>query len=47
MQAQLDAIWDHLLPGFQTDALPANAAAQAKLKQAVATLVVPPAKGGR
>jgi CubicO group peptidase (beta-lactamase class C family) len=47
MQAELDAIWDHLLPAFQTEALPANAAAQEKLKQAVATLVVRPAKGGQ
>ncbi len=44
MQAQLDAVWENLLPAFQAQALPENAAAQEKLKQAIAGLVVPPEK---
>ncbi|MDQ2839642.1 MAG: beta-lactamase family protein [Acidobacteriota bacterium] len=44
MQGELDAIWDHLLPAFHTEALPADAAAQEKLKQAVANLVAHPKK---
>jgi hypothetical protein len=44
MQGQLDAIWDHLLPAFQSKPLPADAADQAKLKDAVAHLVDPPKK---
>lgn len=47
MQAELNAIWDHLLPAFQADALPADAAAQEKLQHAVALLVVRPAKSGQ
>ena len=44
MQAELDAIWDHLLPAFQAKALPEDAAAQEKLNQVIAGLVVPPEK---
>ena len=44
MQGELDAIWDHLLPAFQSKPLPADAAGQAKLKQTVANLVVHPKK---
>ena len=43
MQAQLNAIWDNLLPAFQAKALPADAASQEKLKQAVSSLVARPA----
>ena len=38
MQAELDAIWDHLLPAFGGKALPASAAAEETLKQTVARL---------
>lgn len=44
MQGELDAIWEKLLPAFQTGALPENPDAQAKLKQAVANLEAHPAK---
>lgn len=40
MQAQLNIVWDKLLPAFQKDALPENAGAQAKLKEAAASLKV-------
>lgn len=43
MQAELDAIWEKLLPGFQDKPLPADAEAQASLKQAVAKLETRPA----
>ena len=46
MQAELNAIWDNLYPAFQTEALPADAASQEKLKQAVAALEAHPAKKG-
>ncbi len=42
-QNELNTIWDHLLPAFGAEALPADAAAQEKLKQAVANLVAHPA----
>jgi CubicO group peptidase (beta-lactamase class C family) len=42
MQAELDAIWDHLLPGFRAAPLPPDPAAQEKLKQAVQNLVAHP-----
>ena len=45
MQAQLDAIWDHLLPAFHAGALPADAAGQEQLKETVANLVAHPEKG--
>ncbi len=45
MQAELNAIWDKLLPAFGAKPLPADPAAQAKLKAAVAGLEVRPAKG--
>lgn len=38
MQAELDAIWDHLLPAFQSKPLPEDAAAQQKLREAVSNL---------
>ncbi len=41
-QNEMNAIWDHLLPAFGTEALPADAAALDKLKQAVANLVAHP-----
>jgi CubicO group peptidase (beta-lactamase class C family) len=46
MQAELDAIWDNLLPAFKTAALPDDAAGQEKLKQAVANLAVHQEKKG-
>jgi CubicO group peptidase (beta-lactamase class C family) len=44
LQGELDAIWDHLLPAFQSKPLRADAAGQEKLKQAVANLVAHPKK---
>ncbi len=44
MQAELDAIWEKLLPAFQAKALPADAAEQEKLKQLITNLEVHPAK---
>lgn len=44
MQAQLDAIWVHLLPAVKSEALPADTGSQNKLKQAVAKLVAHPRK---
>jgi len=41
-QAEVDAIWDHLLPAFRPAALPENAAAQAKLKETLSALVAHP-----
>ncbi|QEL20142.1 serine hydrolase domain-containing protein [Limnoglobus roseus] len=43
MQAELNAIWDKLLPACRAEALPADAAGQDKVKQAVAKLEVRPA----
>ena len=43
-QAEMNAIWDNLLPACQNAALPADAAAQAAVKQAVAKLEAHPAK---
>ena len=42
MEAELDAVWDHLLPAFHAAALPEDAAAQEKLKQAIANLAAHP-----
>ncbi len=41
MQAQLDLVWEHLLPALQKDALPANPEEQARLKTILAELKVP------
>jgi CubicO group peptidase (beta-lactamase class C family) len=41
MQAELNIVWDQLLPAFQSAPLPANAEEEAKLKQTVANLAVP------
>jgi CubicO group peptidase (beta-lactamase class C family) len=46
MQAELDAIWDHLLPAFHSKPLPEDSAGQQKLKEAVGNLVAHPKKGG-
>ena len=46
MQGELDAIWDHLLPAFQSETLAEDAAGQEKLKEAVADLMVHPKKEG-
>ena len=43
MQAQLNAIWDNLLPAFQIQALAADVAGQEKLKQTISSLVAHPA----
>lgn len=44
MQAELDLVWEKLLPAFRAEALPQNPTAQEALKQTLAGLVVPPAK---
>ena len=44
LQGELNAIWDNLLPAFQSAALPDDAAAQEKLKHALANLVAHPEK---
>ena len=44
MQGELDALWEHLLPAFQSKALPADSDSEKKLKQAVASLVAHPKK---
>jgi len=38
MQAQLNLVWEHLLPALKDKPLPANKKAQRKLKRAVAKL---------
>jgi CubicO group peptidase (beta-lactamase class C family) len=40
MQAELNVVWDKLLPAFHAATLPANADEEARLKQALADLVV-------
>lgn len=45
MQDQLDLVWEHLLPAMKPAALPANAAAQAKLTATLAALALPLAQG--
>jgi CubicO group peptidase (beta-lactamase class C family) len=47
MQGELNAIWDHLLPGFQQQPLPDNVAAQENLKQVIAKLEAHPEKKER
>jgi len=42
MQGELDAIWDNLLPSFQSKPLPNDATAQEKLRKTVASLVSHP-----
>ncbi len=44
MQAELDLVWDKLLPAFQSKPLPADPAELAKLSEAVAQLSAHPAK---
>lgn len=45
MQGELDLVWEHLLPAMKAQPLPANASAQAQLKQKLASLSLPPPKG--
>jgi CubicO group peptidase (beta-lactamase class C family) len=42
MQAELNVVWDRLLPALQPAALPANAEEQSRLKQTLANLVAQP-----
>jgi CubicO group peptidase (beta-lactamase class C family) len=42
MQGELDAIWDHLLPAFQSKSLPPDPAGQEKLNETIANLVAHP-----
>jgi CubicO group peptidase (beta-lactamase class C family) len=41
MQAELNVVWDNLLPAFKAAPLPENPGEQAKLKQLLPTLAVP------
>ncbi len=41
MQAELNLVWEYLLPGFHKTALPENTAAAAKLNQQLAKLALP------
>ena len=43
-QGEMNAIWDNLFSAFGAEALPADAAGQERLKQAVANLVSHPGK---
>src|SRR5581483_3586269 len=45
-QAELNAIWDELLPAFHAGPLPDDAASQEKLQQAIAKLVAHPERKG-
>lgn len=47
MQAELDAIWDHLLPAFGPSPLPDDPAGQDRARQAVARLEAHPARKGK
>ena len=44
LQGELNAIWDHLLPAFQTNALPPDSAGQKQLEDVIAGLVAHPKK---
>ena len=44
MQGELDAIWEHLLPAFQSKLLPPDAAGRAKLNETISHLVAHPKK---
>jgi len=43
-QSEMNAIWNHLYPAFQSQPLPENSMVQTQLKEAVAKLVAHPAK---
>ena len=45
MQAQLDLVWEHLLPAMKGSPLPADSAAQARLQQTLSSLALTPPKG--
>jgi CubicO group peptidase (beta-lactamase class C family) len=47
MQAELNAVWDKLLPAFQDGPLPEDPAGQEKVKELTAGLVAHPAKKSR
>jgi hypothetical protein len=44
MQAELDAIWDKLLPALQAKTLPPDVAEAEKVKKLIANLEVRPTK---
>lgn len=46
MQAVLNLVWDNLLPALHAEALPADAAASARLRTRLAGLTLPTAPGG-
>ncbi len=41
MQAELNVVWDKLLPAFHVEALPVNADEEGRLKATLANLAVP------
>ena len=47
MQGELNAIWDHLLPAFQSRPLTEDAAGQQELRGAIANLAAHPKSSGR
>ena len=47
MQAELNLIWDHLLPAFRPAPLPEDAALAARLRDRLANLAIPPLEGTR
>ena len=46
MQAELNVVWEKLLPAFQKDALVANPDEEAKLRDALSNLTVRPTHVG-
>ncbi|MEP6668405.1 MAG: serine hydrolase [Chthoniobacter sp.] len=45
LQGELDLVWQHLLPAMQEKPLPADAAAQTRLRERLAGLALPPPAG--
>ena len=45
MQGQLDLVWEHILPGLKSAALPPNETAEAQLSQKLCALTLQPPKG--
>ncbi len=46
MQSELNLVWDHILPAFHQEALPADPQAAGQLKERLAGLALKPLKGG-
>ncbi len=45
MQGELDLVWEHLLPAMKDAPLPADSAAQARLRQTLSSLAITPPAG--